>query len=749
MTIVPHRRPVPNSLRGRLLAMVRPEFRREVLVFDAEDPVFGTGACRVAGCRRHIRGHGLCAGHHLRWKKAGRPDLEQFAAATDPRWMLQRPNLACAFPGCNYGTARQGLCQLHALRWERAGRPDREGWLAIPQDFPRPPEGASCLIAHCTLWPATNFVFCRSHANTWKVNGRPDQEVFATRFSTVDIPADQVINLTELREQLRLEMQYALQCRADERTSKTPPTVVMQVVRFLATVGESSLLQASETEWRGRIGRPAPKDSNPRALLAYAHRVVSDLVDGGGWETEFDRDQWQLRRLGLSDGNRTLCFGEIPQPQFKLLAKRWARWRLTCGLSYEAVRRAVAALTRFATFLHRHTHIQVLTQLDRAVLERYLADLHTHYVDNPQRQGSHIGLLGSFFHAVRQHQWDTGLPTSVVFFPEDYPKRRERLPRALAEHVMAQVEHPDNLARFGDDAYRLVTLLLIRCGLRVSDALKLAFDCLVSDADGAPYLRYVNHKMKREALVPVDEQLVALVGEQQQHVRRRWPTDCHLLFPRPTKNVDGRLPLSSSTYRLALYRWLQHCQVRDEHGQSVHFTPHQWRHTLGTRMINRDVPQEVVRRILDHDSPQMTAHYARLHDTTIRDHWEKARKVDIHGQRVRLDPGGPLAEAAWAKHRLSRATQALPNGYCQLPVQQSCPHANACLTCPMFLTTPDFLDQHHRHRTDVLQIISAAEARGQQRLVEMNRQVLTNLDTIIAGLAAPEDPSCEGATHVS
>lgn len=34
-----------------------------------------------------------------------------------------------------------------------------------------------------------------------------------------------------------------------------------------------------------------------------------------------------------------------------------------------------------------------------------------------------------------------------------------------------------------------------------------------------------------------------------------------------------------------------------------------------------------------------------------------------------VDPAGPLAEAAWAKQRLGRATQALPNGFCGLPVQ--------------------------------------------------------------------------------
>lgn len=130
----------------------------------------------------------------------------------------------------------------------------------------------------------------------------------------------------------------------------------------------------------------------------------------------------------------------------------------------------------------------------------------------------------------------------------------------------------------------------------------------------------------------------------------------------------------------------------------------------------------------------MTAHYARLHDTTVRRHWENARKVNANGENVTVDPDGPLAETNWAKQRLGRVTQALPNGFCGLPAQKTCPHANSCLTCPMFVTTPEFLPQHREHRQQVLQIISAAEARGQQRLTEMNRQVLGNLDNIITAL---------------
>ena len=165
--------------------------------------------------------------------------------------------------------------------------------------------------------------------------------------------------------------------------------------------------------------------------------------------------------------------------------------------------------------------------------------------------------------------------------------------------------------------------------------------------------------------------------------------------------------------------------------------------------FNRDVPQHVVQKILDHETPEMTAHYARLTDTTVRRHWEAARKVNARGETVSLDPAGPLAEAAWAKQQLSRATQALPNGYCQLPAVKTCPHANSCLTCPMFLTTSEFLPQHHAQRQQALQIITAAEANGHARLAEMNRQVAANLDNIIAALEADGGEGKEAAAGAS
>jgi hypothetical protein len=63
----------------------------------------------------------------------------------------------------------------------------------------------------------------------------------------------------------------------------------------------------------------------------------------------------------------------------------------------------------------------------------------------------------------------------------------------------------------------------------------------------------------------------------------------------------GTVTGSSGTYHQALYRWLERCDVRDEHGQPVHLTPHQWRHTLGTVLKGRGVASDATFRVRRQD----------------------------------------------------------------------------------------------------------------------------------------------------
>ena len=68
---------------------------------------------------------------------------------------------------------------------------------------------------------------------------------------------------------------------------------------------------------------------------------------------------------------------------------------------------------------------------------------------------------------------------------------------------MNQIEQPANLDRWTDPQGRLITIIMINAGLRVSDACTLGFDCMIHDGRGAPYLRYRNVKLRREAVIPI------------------------------------------------------------------------------------------------------------------------------------------------------------------------------------------------------------------------------------------------------
>ena len=720
------------GLLEKLMAVVRTEFRVDLYVPDPDHPVLGRGTCPVPDCDRSPTEHGLCPSHGQRWQDRGRPELTEFVTDPGPPVNGRRDLTRCTVPGCRYGSSGLGLCIRHRSAWTTSGHPDPAIWASTARAAD-PAQRTICALPFCSLWIESQpNLFCKAHQTRWRMQGRPDVEQFIT---SCLLRGRARIDFCGLPAQLKLELQYAVQCRADQATITLPPPVAAWTIRQAREANVASLLEHSAEQWADRAG---PKTSSYPAFLAFARDVVEVLHEGTGWDAEYPRDTWRLDRLpgltinaGKPSPRTRLRFGRISQPWLRTLVKRWSRLRLCSGLAVGTVVSDVQSLTRFSMFLAQAVpDVDALAGLDRALLERYLAWLATSGLGPGAKEDAVTG-VGMFFQAVRQHNWDPTLSTTAVFFAGDLPPRPSRVTRHLAEHVMAQVEATANLDRWPNLEGRLVTLILMQCGLRATDACMLSFNCLLHDGQGAPYLRYLNHKMRREAAVPIDADLEREIRAQQQRVADRWPGQHPHLFPQLKGNVGGQRPLSYYSYRGMLNTWLALCQVHDEHGQPVHLTPHQWRHTFACRLINRDVPQEVVRVLLDHESTQMTAHYARITDQTVRRRWEAATKVNINGERIDIDPDGPLAQAQWAKTRYGMATQTLPHGYCGLPVQKSCPHANACLTCPVFLTGPEFLPELREHRGRTLTLIDEAKAHGHARVAQMNTEVLANLDKMI------------------
>lgn len=719
-----------TGLHGRLEALVRSEFRVDVLVPAAGDPILGTSACEVTGCVHSSRYGGLCLAHLGRWKRDGRPDRREWAAAADPTVMGHRPLQPCRVTGCGYGQQRYQLCYRHSRAWDKAGHPRGEQWAQ-----PLASTAAVCALPVCSLWAELDGGWCRSHHVRWRQRGRPSAAEFIAYCASY---GEDHFDFRPLPPQLRLEIQYAIQCRVDANRTRTTPRSIKPLLDHLSVIAAASLLDYPIEGWLARLPAAASTTS-PRAFLGYAIDCLRDVRDDAGWDSEYQRDVWLLRRIGVTAGHGArLDFTPIQPHWLRQLTKRWCRWRISCGIGLGQLRKDLIAMIRLSRLTPGLAGSATVAVLERAALEAYLAALVIE-VPHTKTRSSDISSVTGFLRAVRQHRW-ARLPAEAELYPSDHPRRAEApAPRAIPEFVMNQLESTESLAHLTDPRIRLLVEILIRTGLRIGDATQLALDCLIRDQQGAVYLRYCNHKMRRDAVVPIDDELTTMIEAQQVCARQRFP-DTAVLLPRGHANPDGRFPIHTGTFDLRLKRWLADIAATDELGRPVKVTPHQFRHTYATRLINNDVPQEVVRRLLDHTSHTMTARYARLADATIRRHWERAQKINIRGEPIDTSTDGPLADAAWMKQNLSRAKMALPNGYCGLPLQKSCPHANACLTCPLFVTTADFLPQHHQQLDATRALITRAETDGHTRLAEMNRTVETNLLTIISALE--HNPRC-------
>jgi len=739
-----------------LRAAVRTEFAVEVVRPGPEDPVLFGPRCSVAGCLARGRqridgmrpGH-LCGGHASAWRRDGEPPVRGWLRDGARSLRHQRDARACAATACTRSIFGHELCYAHLRHWERSGKPPLGVFATDPPAVRT--EATTCAVCGCAFATAARSAFCDTHLKSfrWLRGRRPELQ-----------PADYLAHLAQARESasprfdlrglsplVALELGYALQARSDARGAAITPLIFGQVARWLIDRPVDSLLIGSDAAWARAAEQrfPAASRANPLGWMRFCRSVLQRLRAQHSGQDVWSWDTWPTDLIDV-DGRyahqpvRRIYFADIEPVWLKELAKRWARWRITTTTKSPAsVSVSTSSLRRFTSFLAERDELPAGPDaITRDLLERYRAHVHTLAVSGSRRNGL-LTDLKVFLDDVRLHEWAPGLPANATYYRGEIPHARGTLPRFIDEFVMGQIENADALARLPDETTRTAILVLIETGLRSVDARHLIFDPVTVDEAGAPYLRFVNHKLSREAVIPISQRLLTQIRRQQHDVRERYGPAAALLLPAPRANPDGSRPMSASVLSRRLDRWMTVCDIRDAAGRPARVTAHQFRHTLGTRLINNEVPMDTVRRLLDHDSSEMTARYATIKDQTLRREWERyQQRINVRGEVIALDPAGPMSDAAWAKENLARAKQTLPNGFCGLPLQQTCPHPNACLTCDHFLTTPEFLPLHRDQLQRTQELLAAARREGRQRLVAMNEPVEVNLLRIIDGLQTLE-----------
>jgi integrase len=420
--------------------------------------------------------------------------------------------------------------------------------------------------------------------------------------------------------------------------------------------------------------------------MSDAARHLRPLPGGlppGAWERLWPQDVWRQEQLPHADLTSTqrrgvgVRFTGFAQPFLKEAVKRWTKARILTGTSTWSMTDYVRDVANFSAWLAgagADWRVVAPAGIRRVVLEDYLLFVRRASGWKPATQQRRVVALRMFLEEQRLDGL-AGLPADARIDAREAPRVDYRPSLAFDDFVFAQLTDPARIALAPAMTTRTAIVLLANTGMRISSVVTLPPDPLEVGPDGQPYLRYENVKFRRrERLLPVAPEVERQVRAQQAHNAATYAGRVRWLLPSPPPGGigggrGGAVHVSPRTINRAIKRWVEIADIRDGQGNRPRVFPHAFRHHVGTSMVNADVPLQVVQQMLDHSSLEMTAHYARIHDATLRREWEKwQQRVNIRGERIALGAEGPVAEAAWMKERLARAKQALPNGFCGLPL---------------------------------------------------------------------------------
>jgi integrase len=318
------------------------------------------------------------------------------------------------------------------------------------------------------------------------------------------------------------------------------------------------------------------------ATRATALHLSVVAARGTGLDGEWATDHWDAGRLGIATrrGRGSARFDTITQDWLRGAAKRWSRFRLATGCSFSTISAGALALSRLSRFVSlHHSGVRDQTGMTRPVLEDYMAWLLTRGYSASTRALS-LSMLRVFFDACHRHGWLPGLAPNATIYVEELPFHHDDIARFVPEFVMAQLEADAALAKIPHPSTRNLVVLLVETGLRGGDACNLVFSCVLQDSTGWPCLRFDATKVRAEQLVPLSAKAAAAIAAQQAFVRERWPAGSPWLFPGLAGNDDGSKPYSHSHFTRQLAHWQEVIDLRDQAGETVRVTAHQFRHTL-------------------------------------------------------------------------------------------------------------------------------------------------------------------------
>jgi len=275
--------------------------------------------------------------------------------------------------------------------------------------------------------------------------------------------------------------------------------------------------------------------------------------------------------------------------------------QLEKSLSENSVEAYLHDIEKLTTFFQEINNLKTPNQVELKDLETFIKWI-SELGMTPGSQARIISGLRSFFKYCLLEQIITIDPTALL----EAPKLKRALPDVLSFEEIENIINQIDLSKPEGGRNKAILETLYSCGLRVSEAVNLRLSCLHLEVG---FIRVIG-KGDKERLVPIGSDAIKFINSYKNDIR------VHIPVKTGMEDILFLNRRGSKLSRVMIFLIIK--DLAKLAGITKNISPHTFRHSFATHLVEGGADLRAVQEMLGHESITTTEIYTHLDREFLR-----------------------------------------------------------------------------------------------------------------------------------
>ncbi|WP_419212172.1 site-specific tyrosine recombinase XerD [Maribacter sp. X9] len=268
--------------------------------------------------------------------------------------------------------------------------------------------------------------------------------------------------------------------------------------------------------------------------------------------------------------------------------------KLERGLSKNSIQSYTLDIEKLIAFLQSHTITDGPLQIDKGTVQQFIYEIAK--AVNPRSQARIISGLKSFFNYLIFEDYRKDNPLDLI----ESPKIGRKLPDTLSEKEIDRLIGAIDLSSPEGERNRAMLETLYGCGLRVSELIGLKISDLYFEEDFVK----VTGKGDKQRFVPISSVNKKYIDIYRNTVR------VHLKIQEGFQDILFLNRRGKQLTRAMIFTIVKN--LADEIGLQKSISPHTFRHSFATHLLENGADLRAIQQMLGHESITTTEIYMHV-----------------------------------------------------------------------------------------------------------------------------------------